>query len=129
MYGRISQQNRRVVSLKLLELTEFAWPNLSVYLTFLCADLRHDVIESTRFVMRPPVIIPPCSTLLFYNIVSPSNLILPRSTIVELCQYRPLKNLKDVENNLTKKMNSITYSVSMIPDMSSKKNSHLEWFL
>ena len=49
----------RVLSLKLLELTQFAWPNLSIYFNFLCAVPRDDVIESTRFLMRPPVIIPP----------------------------------------------------------------------
>ena len=45
--------------LKLLESTQFAWPNLSNYFNFLCAIPRYDVIESTRFLMRPPVIIPP----------------------------------------------------------------------
>ena len=45
--------------LKLLELTQFAWPNLSIYFNFLCTVPRDDVIESTRFLMRPPVIIPP----------------------------------------------------------------------
>ena len=55
MDGRISQQNLRVVSLKLLDLTQFAWPNLSIYFNFLCAVPRDDVIESTRFLMRPPV--------------------------------------------------------------------------
>ena len=48
--------NLRVVSLKLLELTKFAWQNLSIYFNFLSA-----VIESTRFLMRPPDIIPPCT--------------------------------------------------------------------
>ena len=52
--------NRRVVSLKLLELTQFAWPNQSIYFNFWCAVPRGDVIESTRFLMRPPVIILPC---------------------------------------------------------------------
>ena len=47
--------NLRVVSLKLLELSQFAWPNLSIYSNFLCALPRDDVIESTRFLMRPPV--------------------------------------------------------------------------
>ena len=47
--------NLRVVSLKLLELTQFACPNLSIYFNFLCAVPRDDVIESTRFLMRPPV--------------------------------------------------------------------------
>ena len=47
--------NLRAVSLKLLELTHFAWPNLSIYYNFLCAVRREDVIESTRFLMRPPV--------------------------------------------------------------------------
>ena len=42
----------RVVSLKLLELNQFAWPN---YSNLLCAVPRDDVIESTRFLMRPPV--------------------------------------------------------------------------
>ena len=56
--------NLRVVSLKLLELTQFAWPNLSIYFNFLCAVPRDDVIESTRFLMRPPVIIPPWGHLL-----------------------------------------------------------------
>ena len=55
MDGPISQQNLRVVSLKLLELTQFAWPNLSIYFNFLCAVPRDDVIEGTRFLMRPPV--------------------------------------------------------------------------
>ena len=47
--------NLTVVSLKLLKLTQFAWPNLSIYFNFLCAVPRYDVIESTRFLMRPPV--------------------------------------------------------------------------
>ena len=47
--------NFRVVSLKLLELTQFAWPNQSIYFNFLCAAPRDDVIESTRFLMKPPV--------------------------------------------------------------------------
>ena len=47
--------NLRVVSLKLLKLTQFAWPNLSIYFNFLCAVPRDDVTESTRFLMRPPV--------------------------------------------------------------------------
>ena len=52
----------RVVFLKLLEITQFVWPNLSNYLNFLCAVPRDDVIKSTRFLMRPSVIIPPwCS--------------------------------------------------------------------
>ena len=46
--------NLRVVSLKLLELTQFAWPNLSIYFN-LCAVPRDDVIDSTRFLMWPPV--------------------------------------------------------------------------
>ena len=50
--------NLRVVSLKLPELTQFAWPNLSIYFNFLCAVPRDDVVESARFLMRP-VIIPP----------------------------------------------------------------------
>ena len=29
--------------------------NLSIYFNFLCAIPRDDVIESTRFLMRPPV--------------------------------------------------------------------------
>ena len=44
--------NLRVVSLKLLELTQFAWQNLSIYLNFLCAVPRDDVTESTRFLVR-----------------------------------------------------------------------------
>ena len=51
--------NLKVVSLKLLELTQFAWPNLSIYFNFLCSVPSDDVIESTRSLMRPPVIIPP----------------------------------------------------------------------
>ena len=47
--------NLRVGSVKLLELTQFALPNLSIYFNFLCAVPRDDVIESTRFLMRPPV--------------------------------------------------------------------------
>ena len=47
--------NLRVVSLKLLQSTQFVWPNLSIYFNFLCAVPRDDVIESTRFLMRPPV--------------------------------------------------------------------------
>ena len=58
--------NLRVVSLKLLELTQFAWPNLSIYFNFLSAVPRDDVIESTRFLMRPPVIFPPW-WLLYYS--------------------------------------------------------------
>ena len=54
-----SSANLRVVSWKLLEITQFAWPNLSIYFNFLCAVPRDDIIESTRFLMRPPVIIPP----------------------------------------------------------------------
>ena len=53
--------NLRVLSLKFLELTQFAWPNQSIYFNFFCAVPRDDVIESTRFLMRPPVIIPPWS--------------------------------------------------------------------
>ena len=37
--------NRRVVSLKLIELTQFTWPNPSIYFNFLCAVPRDDVIE------------------------------------------------------------------------------------
>ena len=51
--------NRRVVSLKSLELIQFAWPTLSIYFKFLCAVPSDDVIESPLFLMRPPVIIPP----------------------------------------------------------------------
>ena len=47
--------NLTVVSLKLLKLTQYTWPNLSIYINFLCAVPRDDVIESTRFLMRPPV--------------------------------------------------------------------------
>ena len=47
--------NFRVVSLKLLKLTQFAWPNLSIYFNFLCAVPCDYVIESARFLMRPPV--------------------------------------------------------------------------
>ena len=47
--------NLRVVSLKLLELTQFAWPNLSIYFNFFCAVPCDDVIESARILMRPPV--------------------------------------------------------------------------
>ena len=46
--------NLRIVSLKFLELTQYAWPNLSIYFNFLCAVPRGDVIESTHFLMRPP---------------------------------------------------------------------------
>ena len=53
--------NLRVVLLKLLELTQFAWPNLSIYFNFLCAMPRDDVIERTRFLMRPPVSTPQCT--------------------------------------------------------------------
>ena len=55
--------NLKVVSLKLLELTQFAWPTLSIYFNFLCAVPRDDVIESPRFLMRPPGFIPPWHTL------------------------------------------------------------------
>ena len=51
--------NFKVVSLKFLELTHFAWPNLSIYFNFLCAVPRDDVIENAPFLMRPRVIIPP----------------------------------------------------------------------
>ena len=54
--GRISQ-HIPVVALNLLELTQFAWPNLSIYFNFLCTVPRGDVIKRTRFLMRPPVII------------------------------------------------------------------------
>ena len=47
--------NLRVVSLNLLELTQFALPNLSIYFNFSCTVPRDDVIESPRFLMRPPV--------------------------------------------------------------------------
>ena len=47
--------NLRVASLKLLELIQFARPNLSIYFNFLCVVPRDDVIESTRFLMGPPV--------------------------------------------------------------------------
>ena len=33
--------NLRVMSLKLLELTQFTWPNLSIYFNFLCASGWH----------------------------------------------------------------------------------------
>ena len=61
--------NLRVVSIKLFDLTRFAWPNLSICFNFLCAVPRDDVIESTRFLMRPPVIIPPwlCHTMVTFN--------------------------------------------------------------
>ena len=45
----------RVVSLNLLKLTQFAWRHFSNYFNFLCAVPRDDVIENTRFLMRPPV--------------------------------------------------------------------------
>ena len=51
--------NLRVVSLKLLKFTQFTWPNISIYFNFLCAVPLDDVIESTRYLMRPPVIIQP----------------------------------------------------------------------
>ena len=51
--------NLRVVSLKLLELTQFAWPNLSIYFNFSCVVPRDDVIKKTRFLLRPSVIILP----------------------------------------------------------------------
>ena len=54
MDGQISQQNPRVMSLKLLELTQFTWPNLSIYFNFLCAAPLDDVIESPCFLMKPP---------------------------------------------------------------------------
>ena len=41
--------NLRVLSLNLLELTQFAWPNLSIYFNFSCTIPRDDVIESPRF--------------------------------------------------------------------------------
>ena len=41
--------NLRVVSLKLLQLTQFTWPNLPINFNFLCDVPRDDVIESTRF--------------------------------------------------------------------------------
>ena len=50
--------NIRVMSLKLLELAQFAWPNLWIYFNFLCAVPRDDVIESNHFLMRSPVIPP-----------------------------------------------------------------------
>ena len=49
--------NLRVVSLKLHELTQFAWQNLSIYFNFLCAVPRNNVIESTPFLMRPLVMV------------------------------------------------------------------------
>ena len=55
--------NLKVVSLKLLKLTQFECPNQSNYFNFLGAVPRDDVIESTRFLLRPPVIIPPWYTL------------------------------------------------------------------
>ena len=58
--------NLRVVSLKLVELNQFVWPNVSIYFNLLCAVPRDDVIEGTRFLMRPPVIIPPWVTRLYW---------------------------------------------------------------
>ena len=62
--------NLRVMSLNLLELTQFAWQNRSFYFNFLCAVPRDDVIESTRFLMRPLVIIPPWVRPFVHNINS-----------------------------------------------------------
>ena len=79
----------RVVSLKLLELTQFALPNLSIYFNFLCAVPRADVIESTRFLMRPPVIIPPWlqqSSSEFYKVKMVSEL-----ELVGICDMLRLK--------------------------------------
>ena len=47
--------NLWIVSFKLRELTQFAWPNPPIYFNFPSAVPRDDVIESTRFMMRPPV--------------------------------------------------------------------------
>ena len=60
--------NLRVVSLKLLELAQFAWPNLSIYFNFLRAVPSDDVIDSPRFLMRPPV--NHCARYKFCNLTS-----------------------------------------------------------
>ena len=49
----LSKSQSRVI--KIAQLTQFAWPNLSIYFNLLCAVPRDDVIDSTRFLMRPPV--------------------------------------------------------------------------
>ena len=43
--------------------------NLSIYFNFLCAVPRGDVIKRTRFLMRPPVVIP-----LWYPLSNISNI-------------------------------------------------------
>ena len=52
--------NLRLVVSKLLELTQFAWPNQSIYFNFLCVP-RDDVIDSTRFWWGHLLIITPWS--------------------------------------------------------------------
>ena len=63
--------NLRVVPLKLLELTQFAWPNLSLCFSFLYAVPCCDVIESPRFLIRPPDIIPQWTYLTSSSMVDP----------------------------------------------------------
>ena len=49
----LTKSQSRVI--KIVRVTQFALPNLSIYFNFLCAVPRDDVIESTRFLMRPRV--------------------------------------------------------------------------
>ena len=53
MVELLSKSQSRVIKIARVNST------LSIYFNFLCAVSRDDVIESTRFLMRPPVIIPP----------------------------------------------------------------------
>ena len=57
MFEFLSKSQSRVI--KFARVNSIRMINLSIYFNFLCAVPRDDVIESTRFLMRPPVIIPP----------------------------------------------------------------------
>ena len=50
----LSKSQSCAMALNLLEVTEFASLNLSLYFNFLRAVPRCDVIKRTRFLIRPP---------------------------------------------------------------------------
>ena len=49
----LSKSQSRVI--KIAQVNSIRMTNLSIYFNFLCAIPRDDVIESTRFLIRPPV--------------------------------------------------------------------------
>ena len=53
--------------IKIARVNSIRMTNLTIYANFLRAVPRDDIIESTRFLMRPPVIIPPWENVLEDN--------------------------------------------------------------